>query len=313
MDLTIVTVNYNSSALLRKMVDSIPESCGRLKYEVVIVDNNSQDTDETTLRRRFGQHHLIINPVNRGFAYGCNLGMKIARGRNIALVNPDVILKPRSLQMLSSYLDLHPEVGAVGPQLLNSDGTIQVSCRKIPDLFSLFSESSGLAALFPKNRLFGQYRMSHWAHDEEREVEQIMGACLLLRKNLVDALGLFDESYFMYFEEVDLCKRILDRGYKIKFLPQAQAIHFRGESALTDKANALSAFYRSRSYYFRKHHGLMSSLLVNFISLMDAGLRSGYWLLRSRIQPTDDKAKIFANGYSQAVRSIFQTPHPEQN
>jgi GT2 family glycosyltransferase len=305
MDLSIVTVNYNSTVLLQKLVDSVPAACPGLAYEMIIVDNHSRDTDEGTLRRNFNQCQVIINHTNRGFAYGCNQGMVKARGRNIALVNPDIILANGCLSLLSRYLDSHPDVGAVGPQLLNKDGSIQISCRRIPDLFSLFAESSGLSAAFSKTRFFGKYHMSNWAHNEERDVEQLMGACLMLRKSVVESLGLFDERYFMYFEEVDLCKRLLDHHYRIRYLPQAQAMHYKGESALTDKANALAAFYRSRSYYFRKHHGPLSGGLVKGISLLDAGLRFMYWSLRTLMKPRDTKARLFASGYYKAGRSIL--------
>ena len=301
MDLTIVIVNYNTSALLENLMASLASGCPGLDYEVYIIDNNSQDIDKTVLRRTYSQYHLIINPENRGFAYACNQGMRKARGRNIALLNPDMIIKERCLSRLCQYLDKHREAGAVGPQFLNTDGSVQYSCRCFPTIAGIFFDSLGLARMFPKSKLFSSYYLSGWPHNEEREVEQIMGACFVVKSRLVQATGYFDERFFMYFEEVDLCWRIREKGFKIMFMPTAQAVHFKCESALTDIGTALNGFYKSRGYFFLKHRGPASAGAVGLINWAEIFFNSIFWSLRLLLYPQNRKARIFAWGYWRAL------------
>lgn len=306
MDLTLIIVNYNSTEYLDALSRSIPAACRGLKYEVILVDNHSRDADDDALRRRFRDFRLILNASNRGFGTACNQGMRLARGRHIALVNPDMVLQPDCLRRLSEYLNTHPVVAAAGPQLLGDDGRVQPSCRRIPTLYHIFCESTGLARLAPRSRLFGGYRMTYWAHDEEREVEQVMGACLVARRDVLERIGYFDERFFMYYEEVDLCKRLRDAGYAIMFVPEARAVHHEGRSALTDKANALIEFYRSRSIFFLKHHGRRQYWIVKWVSFLDTGLRTLFWSLRAAANRSDVRARLFAESYLRANGILFQ-------
>jgi len=304
MDVTLVIVNYNSTQLLEQLAASIPDACGLLAYEVCVVDNASRVFDAEGFRRRHPEYRLIANTENLGFAYACNQGIREARGRHVALVNPDVILKPDCLAVLVRYLDTHADTAVVGPQLLNADGSVQSSCRRIPTVFDIFFESSGLARLFPRHPVLGGYRMTYWAHDDERAVEQVMGAVFGVRRAVLDEVGAFDERFFMYYEEVDLCRRIAARGYRIVFTPAAQAIHFMGESAATDKTNALVGFYRSRAQFFRKHEGRLSANFVYFISLADVLLRSTYWTWRAWRRPQDEKIRMMAISYRRTTAAL---------
>jgi len=305
MDLTLIIVNYNTTSYLEALARSIPAACRGLEYEVMVIDNHSRDTNETTLRRRYPKFRLIFNPSNMGFGFACNQGLRRARGRNLVLVNPDMTLHPDSLRRLSDYLDTHPGVAAVGPHLLDAKGRVQPTCRRIPTLFNILCESTGMSRLLPRSRVFGGYRMTYWTHTDEREVEQVMGACLMMKKNVLDAVGLFDERFFMYYEEVDLCKRIRNAGYAIVFTPSAQAVHHEGRAALTDKANALIEFYKSRNYFFLKHYGRIQYWTVKWFSFLDTSLRTLFWVWRSLRNRGDIKAKVFADGYFRANRVLF--------
>jgi len=188
---------------------------------------------------------LIGNDRNRGFAAACNQGIRATTEEAVLLLNPDALLDAAALETLRGALQNRPDVGACGPRLLNPDGTLQPSCRRFPRLGVMVCAELGWR---------GPYQMRGWAHDTTREVDQLMGSCLLLRRAAVEQTGLLDERFFLYFEEVDLCRRLQQAGWRVLFVREAAVIHSGGQSSRTDRRAALEHRYRSLCEYYRKHY-----------------------------------------------------------
>jgi hypothetical protein len=246
--LAIIVVSYNVRDLLRECLR------GLAGQRVIVVDNASTDGSAEMARTEFPHVSLITNSTNRGFAAACNQGIMASTDEFVLVLNPDTQVTGHALSILLGAMHSDPLVGACGPRILNTDGSLQPSCRRFPSLGRLALDELGLGKLFPRSRFFAAYRMTWWAHDERREVEQLVGAALLLRRKALDEAGLFDERFFMYFEEVDLCYRLRQRGWKIVFVPEATATHHGGASAKQQPEAMALARYHSMFEFYRKHY-----------------------------------------------------------
>jgi GT2 family glycosyltransferase len=248
VSLAAVIVSYNTRDLLR---DCLRHLTGQ---RVIVVDNASTDGSTAMIRAEFPAVELIANPGNRGFAAACNQGLAASAEEFILILNPDTAVTATALTTLLDTMRSAPQAGACGPRIVNPDDSLQPSCRRFPTLGRLVMDEFGLGKLFPHSRLFGDYRMTWWAHDRRREVDQLMGAALLLRRAALDQVGVFDERFFMYYEEVDLCLRLHQRGWKILFVPDAIVTHHGGASARQALAAMTLTRYRSLIAFYRKHY-----------------------------------------------------------
>jgi GT2 family glycosyltransferase len=249
MKLSIVIVTWNSAADIEACIDSINFGS---EFEVIVVDNASTDATPSVVR----QHHhlrLVENPSNLGYARASNQGIKLATGECVLLLNPDTRIELGTLDALSGYLDQHPAVGAVAPRLTSPDGTTQYSIRSFPTATSLFWELIGLSRLFPKSRLFGRWKMKYFDYDRTAEVEQPMASCLMVRRTLLDQLGSMDERFPMFYNDVDLSKRMADAGWKTVYLADARVVHRHGASTSQVRARMIRESHRSAFRYLRKH------------------------------------------------------------
>jgi hypothetical protein len=246
--LAIVIVSYNCREVLR---DCLASACA---YYAVVVDNASTDGSAEMVRAEFPEVKLIRNQENRGFAAACNQGIMAAHQPLVLLLNPDALITDDAVQRLLEVMSARPDVGACGPRILNPDGSLQPSCRCFPILPRLLLDELGFGKLFPHSRFFGGYRMTWWAHDQQREVDQLMGAALLLRRTALEQVGVLDERFFVYFEEVDLCLRLRQAGWKVLFVPTAQVVHHGGQSAHQVLREATLYRYRSMCTFYRKYY-----------------------------------------------------------
>lgn len=249
MKLSIVIVTWNSAADIEACIDSINFGS---EFEVIVVDNASTDATPSVVR----QHHhlrLVENPSNLGYARASNQGIRLATGECVLLLNPDTRIELGTLDALSGYLDEHPAVGAVAPRLTSPDGTTQYSIRSFPTATSLFWELIGLSRLFPKSRLFGRWKMKYFDYDRTAEVEQPMASCLMVRRTLLDQLGSMDERFPMFYNDVDLSKRMADAGWKTVYLADARVVHRHGASTSQVRARMIRESHRSAFRYLRKH------------------------------------------------------------
>jgi GT2 family glycosyltransferase len=250
---SVVIVSWNTRELLRGCVESTlaaRKELGR-PVDVIVVDNASSDGSAAMVRQEFPDVRVVANASNVGFAAATNQGLRESHGRYLLLLNPDTRATPDFLQVLISFAEDHPEAGAVGPRLVGKDGMDQVSCFPLPTL------SRELWRLFHLDRFhaFARYPLSLWRSGSPQRVESIQGACMLIRREALDQTGLLDERFFIYTEEVDFCRRMLNLGWQIFWVPSATVVHYGGESTAQVGARMFVELYRSKVQYFRKHMG----------------------------------------------------------
>ncbi|MFQ5575441.1 MAG: glycosyltransferase family 2 protein [Anaerolineae bacterium] len=255
MALSVIIVNWNVKDLLRDCLRSVFASPLDPPPEVIVVDNASADGSAAMVRQEFPQVNLIASPRNLGYVGGNNLGAAAATGNALLLLNPDTRLHPGALRVLCGYLVAHPQVGAVGPQLLWPDGTVQSSRRRFPTPATLFWESTLLEQWFPRNRIARRYRFEDVPPTRPLTVDWLVGAALCIRRQAWQAVGPLDESFFMYFEETDWCRCCAAAGWEIHYLPQAQVVHYEGQSSGQVAAARTLRFQRSKLRYAEKWFG----------------------------------------------------------
>ncbi len=251
IDLSIVIVAWNVRDLVLDCLASIEDARLEISHEVIVVDNGSADGTVEAVRGRFPSTHVIALPRNIGFGAGNNQGLLKMRGRHAVLLNSDTIVLPGGLERCVRYLDEHPDVGVVGPQLLNPDRSKQNCIHNSPTLVSELVSQSLLRRLRP-----GRYPSKRVDYRAPIDVEAVLGACLFVRREVVEQVGLIDEDYFFFLEETDWCHRIRARGWRVVHLPDAFVVHLYGES--TKKKVPLRTrieYHRSRYTFFRKHYG----------------------------------------------------------
>jgi GT2 family glycosyltransferase len=256
---SFIIVSWNARDFLVQCLDSLFAQADCYPMEVIVVDNASTDGSVGTLERRFPQVRLIVNSTNLGFAKANNLGILASSGQYVCLVNSDVRMLPCCIHRLVEYCEEHPEVGMVGPRVIGGDGKLQRSCRGFPSVWNMFCRALALDVMFPQCRIFTGYSLWHWPQDSLRPVDILSGCFWLVRRQALARVGMLDESFFMYGEDMDWCKRFRNHGWRAVFVPAAEAIHYGGASS----ANAPMRFYverhRADLRYWQKHH---SSLAV---------------------------------------------------
>ncbi|RME31146.1 MAG: glycosyltransferase family 2 protein [Thermoflexia bacterium] len=301
--LSILIVNWNVRDLLRRCLYSILANQSPGQLEIIVVDNGSADGSVEMVRTEFPQVHLIANPDNRGFPAANNQGLAIAQGRYILLLNPDTEVVGNALETMVAFADAYPDVGIVGPQLLNPDGTIQSSRRRFPTLATAIFESTWLQPCAPR-RLLAHYYVLDRPDDEVQDVDWVTGAALMARREAVDQVGPLDEGFFMYSEELDWCRRFRDAGWRVVYLPAAQVVHYGGKSSEQVLPARHIHFQASKIRYFRKHHGAVSAEVLRAVIvgnyLWQMGVEGAKWLLGHK-RPM--RAERLA-AYRQVVRAL---------
>ena len=251
---SVVVVNYNAGQYLLRCLASLLEQEQGVSLEVLVVDNASRDGSAEEAESRFPQVRLLRRRRNDGFAVACNAGIAEARGGFVLILNPDTEVSTGALAPMVAYLRQHPEVGVLAPKILNPDGSIQPSCRRFPSyLTALFNRRSLLTRLLPRNRLSAGYLMTEWDHESLRQVDWASGACMLIPRGLFEAVGPFDEGFFLYVEDVDLCRRVHQAGYSVVYFPEAALVHHIGKSTEARPYGSILAWHRGMWRYYRKH------------------------------------------------------------
>ena len=259
MDLSIIIVSWNTKDLLKKCLESVLAETKGLDFEVFVVDNGSQDGSAKMGEKNFSQVKLIENRSNLGFAQANNQAIEKSRGKYILLLNPDTVILGNTLRKMIDFLESHPEVGILGPKILNPDGSLQPSCRTFPTLASQALILLKLHNFLPGLPPIKKYYMLGWDHSETKEVDQVMGSCFMIKKKLIDEIGLLDESYWIWFEEVDFCKRARLAGWKTYFLPDVSIIHHKAKAfEQLSPIKKQIRLNRSMLRYFKKFHSTSS-------------------------------------------------------
>lgn len=253
--LSIVIVNYNVKDLLKKCLESIFKYEKDIEFEVIVVDNNSKDHSPEMLKRDFPQVKLIENNRNLGFSRACNQGIKESRGRYILLLNPDTELTPGGLKKMIDFMDSNPDVGICGPKMMDKEGKLQFSCRSFPSYLTAISSSQSiLNRIFPDNFLSQKYLLKEKNHSQIMEVDWVSGSSLLAKRKMFEKIGLLDQRFYMYVEDVDLCYRAKKFGFSVFYFPPIVIIHHIGKSTQKKKLSMLVEHHKSMYYFYRKHY-----------------------------------------------------------
>jgi GT2 family glycosyltransferase len=248
--LTIVIINWNTKEHLMECLSSIHNGLGFPPFEVLVIDNGSKDGTSAEVHKKHPWVELLENEQNLGFAKAVNIALRRKKRRYVILLNPDTRVTERAIERLFSFMEAHPGVGVAGAQLLNPDGSKQNSIANFPSLATELLNKNLLMGLFPK-RFPGKGR----EYPEPIEVDSVIGACMMVRRDAIEQVGLLDEDYFLFLEETDWCYRMKRAGWKIYHVPQAEVYHLQGKSAEADKKRAKVEYFRSRYHFFKKNRG----------------------------------------------------------
>lgn len=268
-EVSVVIVSFNTRELLRECLRSVFAQ-SEIAAEVVVVDNASQDGSAEMVAREFPSAKLIASTINLGFAAANNAGFEVARGRYVVLLNADAFLHSGDLALAVRKMDAEPHTGLAGGRLIGCDGGWQPSARLFPSLLNDWLSFSGLATRFPQSKFFGRADRTWASPEDAAHTDWVPGAFSIVRSSALKEAGYFDESFFLYYEEVDLCRRIKALGYRIAYWPELKIVHLGGESSKTIKRLTFSSsgaqltLWRMRSalLYYRKHHGMHARLAL---------------------------------------------------
>ncbi len=278
---SVVIVSFNTRDILRSCLEALYRAIGEHPIEVVVVDNASRDGSADMVAAEFPAVQLVRSGINLGFAAGNNAAFGHARGRYVILLNPDTLVDREALDRAIAGMDAAADVGLAGGRLLNRRGEDEPAGRLFPSLLNDFLALSGLAARFPKSRLFGRFDRTWAPPTEPADVDWVPGAFTIIRREVLDRIGIFDERFFLYYEEVDLCRRVKAAGWRVCYWPDIVVRHWGGESSKTltgeefSESGSQLTLWRMRSalLYYRKHHGAIGAWAASRLELAWHGLR----------------------------------------
>lgn len=257
MKLTVIIVNYNVKYYLEQCLTSVRRAIGGLEAEVLVVDNHSRDGSVEYLRSRFPEVTFIESNHNLGFARANNMAIRQSRADYVLLLNPDTLVGEQVLTDVIAFMDEHPKAGAAGVQMLKVNGEkANESRRGLPTPMTAFYKMTGLCRRYPRHPRFGHYYMGYLPWDEPARIEVVSGAFMMIRRSVLDEVGLLDEDFFMYGEDIDLSYRILKGGYENWYVP-VRIVHYKGESTEKSSFRYVHVFYKAMLIFFRKHYGTM--------------------------------------------------------
>ena len=292
--ITLSIVNTNNRELLRRCLDTIRSTVQRPTYEVIVVDNASSDGSAEMVRSDYPEFRVICNSRREGYGSSHNRAIREATGNYVLILNEDMEMLAGAIDTMVAKADSIADLGVLGCRILNADRSLQHSCFRFPTLSQELFE-----AMFPYTLMLRTSRMRSkmydWTHDEDRDVDIVLGCCMLLPRSAIERVGSFDPAFFVYSEEHDLCRRMRDAGLRVRFTPQAEMIHFGGETSKRMSLKMALIQLDSRTRFFRKHYGVLSAFLFRLIVLLGAALRSVGWgvrLLRRGRTDRDAAAKL---------------------
>lgn len=253
-DVSIVIASWNGRPHLLNCLRAIEALDDAVSRQTIVVDNASSDGSPEAVQASFPGVVLLRNENNLGFAHACNRGIERASGRYVCLMNSDAVARPGALDALVRFMDARPRVGLVGPRVLNSDGSLQPSCRRFPAFTNQLSDAFALWRLFPRSSWWAAETMTYWDHDTERRVEVLCGCCLLARREALSAVGLLDETFFFYSSDIDWSIRFHAAGWEVRFCPDAEVFHIGGASSSAAPQRFAVEKQRARLQLYRKHY-----------------------------------------------------------
>lgn len=284
---SIVIVSWNARNYLAECLESLKGDVYAGPMETIVVENASTDGSAEMVRARFPNVKIICNAENLGFAKANNIGIRLCKGNYIALINSDIHVLANCITNLVAYCEAHPAAGLVGPFITGGDGKQQLTCRAAPSLWNMFCCALALDAIFPRSRWFNGYYLGHWDRRTTAAVDILGGCFLLARRRALDEVGLLDERFFIYGEDMDWCKQFRDAGWDVVFVPQARAIHYGGASSANSPIRFFVEKQKADAQYWQKHHSRLAVACYYAISFVHQGLRIVGHSVRACVVPRD--------------------------
>lgn len=282
MDVSVIIVNYNVKDFLVQCLTSLQIALEGIDAEIIIIDNDSEDGSREYIPKKFPYLRYHWLDRNIGFGAANNIGIEEARGKYVLLLNPDTIIEKDTIRSMMAFMDREPNCGISGCRVLNADGTFQLACRRgLPTPWASFCKLFGLQALFPSSPLFARYNMTYKSEHETYDVDALIGAFMFCRNEALKEASGFDNEFFMYGEDVDLCHRVQKNGWTIRYYHEPTIIHFKGESSRRSSMNEIKVFYDAMEIFARKHFG--HSTLFLFILRIGIRLRSIYAMIEQHV------------------------------
>ncbi len=299
MKLSVIIVSYNVRSLLEECLRSAEKASQGIESEIIVVDNNSADNSAGMVALKFPEVKLVRNNENLGFSRANNQAREHAGGKYVLFLNPDTVIKENTFRVCIDFMDSHPGAGAMGVKMTDAKGRyLPESKRAVPTPMIAFYKLSGLTALFPRSKTFGRYYLGHLDKNKPHQIEVLTGAFFFARKEALDKVGWFDESFFMYGEDIDLSCRLLQNNYTVHYHPGTSIIHYKGESTRKSSINYVLIFYRAMAIYAKKHFNSPGTFLLVFLLFIAIYFRAGLSIFKrlfSRLLvPALDAAVIYA-------------------
>jgi len=303
-EVSIVIVNYNTKDYVARCLKSIYNNKFHAKFEVIVIDNNSTDDSVAVLRQLFPRIRLVENKKNQGFAYANNQGTKAATGNYVLLLNPDTEVLPDALNVLYAFMNNHKDAAIAAPMLVDENRKRQASCRKFPGIWQEIVKAVGFPKYTPDHALLGYCDIRDWG--KTQEVDQPQGACLMIRREVLSDGRVFDEDFYMYYEEVDLCYRVRKNGWRIYFVPAARVVHFSGKSFSQNMPRMIFHIYRSKFLFFRKHCDLTKQMFVYVLTLGEMVYRIAVYSVIGIVKRGENQELRFRiKGYRRVFRQFM--------
>jgi GT2 family glycosyltransferase len=301
-DLSVIIVNYNVEYFLEQCLLSVEKAAKNIDAEIFVVDNNSVDGSVNLVKEKFPFVKLIENKKNTGFSFANNQAIKESQGKYVLLLNPDTLVEEDTFEKIITFMNTHQDAGGLGVMMVDGKGIfLPESKRGLPTPMVAFYKIFGLSALFPKSKIFGRYHVGYLDKNKTHEIEILSGAFMLLRKKVLDEIGLLDETFFMYGEDIDLSYRITKAGYKNYYFPETKIIHYKGESTKKSSVNYVFIFYRAMIIFAEKHFSQKNaktfSTLINLAIYLRAALAIFYRFISTIILPLIDTVLIYTGIY----------------
>lgn len=310
LQLSIVIVNYNVKHFLEQCLYSVFKALKNIEAEVFVVDNNSVDGSVALIQQKFPQVHLIVNRVNTGFSKANNQAIRLAQGKYVLLLNPDTVVQEDTFEKTLAFMESHPDAGGLGIKMLDGLGNfLPESKRGLPTPNVAFYKIFGLSKLFPGSKKFGQYHLTYLDKEKTHQVDILSGAFMLMRKEALDKVGLLDETFFMYGEDIDLSYRITQGGYKNYYFAESSIIHYKGESTKKSSVNYVLVFYKAMAIFAKKHfsknHARAFHFLIYFAIYVRASAAIFVRFIKQLFFPAIDFTLILLGLY--VCKDIYET------
>ncbi|EYE87925.1 glycosyl transferase family 2 [Fervidicella metallireducens AeB] len=274
MEISIIIVNYKTKDLTKQTIKSVMDTTHNVQYEIILVDNASGDGSLEAIMEEYNDIAFIANTENVGFSKANNKAIKKSRGKYILLLNSDTKILDGCIEKCFKYMEEHEEIGALGPKIYLMNGELDHACKRgFPTPSASLCYMLKLDRIFAGKKKFGKYKMSYLPDDEINEVDSLTGAFMMVRKDVIEKVGMLDENFFMYGEDLDWCYRIKEAGYKVVYYPEAQMIHYKGQSSKKKRLKTIYEFHRAMYLFYNKHYYKKYSFVVTLLVYMGISIK----------------------------------------